>query len=83
MDFYEITYSYQGPCSDVTQSESGTISGSRRQFIAVDLHEFSNYTITIIASNVAGNSPPVTTTAETLTVGMMYYMHPCIPTCMA
>ena len=83
VDFYELTYSYQGPCPGVTQSESVSISGSRRQFVAVALHEFSNYTITIIALNVAGNSPPVTITAETLTAGMMYYMHPCIPTCMA
>ena len=72
---YEITYSYQGPCSDGTQSqtESGSISGDLRQLTAGELHEFSNYTITIIASNGAGNSPPVTTTAETLPDGMMYF----------
>ena len=72
VDRYEITYSYQGPCPGVIQSESGSISGSRRHFTAPDLHEFSNYIITIIASNGAGNSPPVTTTAETLPDGMMY-----------
>ena len=73
MNSYEITYSYQGPCPGVIQSESGSISGSLREFTAPDLHEFSNYTITIIASNGAGNSPPVTTTAETLPDGMMYF----------
>ena len=70
---YEITYSYQGACPDVIPFESGSISGSLREFTAPDLHEFSNYTITIIASNGAGNSPPVTTTAETLPDGMMYF----------
>ena len=62
---YEITYSYQGPCPSVLQSETVSISGSRRQFTAVDLHEFSNYTITIIASNGAGSSPPVMITTAT------------------
>ena len=71
MDSYEITYSYQGPCPGAAQSESGSISGNRRQFIAADLHEFSNYTITIIALNGAGNSPPETTTIATLPKGMM------------
>ena len=75
VDSYEITYSYQGPCPVVIQFDSGSISGNRRQFTAVDLHGFSNYTIIIIASNGAGKSPPVTTTVETLTAGMMYYIH--------
>ena len=79
VDYYEITYFYQGPCPGVTQSETvndtqteiGPSSGDMRQFTAADLHEFSNYKILIIGSN-AGISPPFKTTVTTLPDGMMY-----------
>ena len=73
VDRYEITYSYQGPCPGVIQSESGSISGSLRESTVAELHEFSNYTITIGASNGAGNSPRVATAATTLPDGMVYF----------
>ena len=56
MDSYEVSFSYQGPCSGFNHTNTTTVDGTSRQYTLTGLQEFSNYTVTLVAENGAGRS---------------------------
>jgi len=62
---YEIVYSYQGPCSGFTHTNTTTVEGTSRNYTLSGLQEFSNYTVSVTAVNDAGNA---TTTEAIITL---------------
>ena len=64
-------YTYQGGCSDYTQPENmATVNdGTAREYTLQNLQEFSDYNISVVAVNDAGESASVMTTANTLLAG--------------
>ena len=56
MDSYEVSFSYQGPCSWFNHTNTTTVNGTTRQYTLTGLQEFSNYTVTVVAVNGAGRS---------------------------
>ena len=56
VDSFEVSFSYQGPCSGFTHTNTTIVDGTTRQLILTELQEFSNYTVTVVAVNVAGRS---------------------------
>jgi len=65
---YEIVFSYQGPCSGFTQTNTTTVEGTSRNYTLSGLQEFSNYTVSVTAVNDAGNATD-TVRATTLSAG--------------
>ena len=53
VDSYELSFSYQGPCSGINHTNTTTVDGTTRQYTLTGLQEFSNYTVTITAVNTA------------------------------
>ena len=51
MDSYEVSFSYQGPCSGFNHYNTTTVDGTTRQYTLTGLQEFSNYTVTVVAVN--------------------------------
>ena len=71
VDSYEITYSYQGPCSNaVPPVAMSTNDGTVREYTGTGLEEFSDYLITITAVNRAGRSNAASTTTTTMSAGL-------------
>ena len=66
---YEIVFSYQGPCSGFTHTNTTTVEGTSRNYTLRGLQEFSNYTVSVTAVNDAGNATH-TVVATTLGAGM-------------
>jgi len=66
---YEIVFSYQGPCSGFTHTNTTTVEGTSRNYTLSGLQEFSNYTVSVTAVNDAGNATG-TVVATTLGAGM-------------
>ena len=56
VDSYEVSFSYQGPCSGFNHTNTTTVDGTTRQYTLTGLQEFSNYTVTVVAVNDAGRS---------------------------
>ena len=50
-DSYEVSFSYQGPCSGFNHTNTTTVNGTTRQYTLTELQEFSNYTVTVVAVN--------------------------------
>ena len=77
VDSFEVSFSYQGPCSGFTHTNTTIVGGTTRQLILTGLQEFSNYTVTVVAVNVAGrseeNSVNVVTMADGTYVCMISY----------
>ena len=51
-----MSFSYQGLCSGFNHNNTITVNGTTRQHTLTGLQEFSNYTVTLVAVNVAGTS---------------------------
>ena len=56
MDSYEVSFSYQGPCSGFNHTNTTTVNGTTRQYTLTGVQEFSNYTVTVVAVHGAGRS---------------------------
>ena len=70
MDSYEVSFSYQGPCSGFNHTSTTSVNGTTRQYILTGLQEFSNYTVTVVAVNVAGRSEGSSQNVVTMADGM-------------
>ena len=70
MDSYEVSFSYQGPCSGFNHTSTTTVDGTTRDYTLTGLHEFSNYTVTMVAVNDAGRSEESSVNVVTLPDGM-------------
>jgi len=66
---YEIVFSYQGPCSGFTHTNTTTVEGTSRNYTLSGLQEFSNYTVSVTAVNDAGNATATTEVITTLDAG--------------
>ena len=77
VDSFEVSFSYQGPCSGFTHTNTTTVDGTTRQLILTGLEEFSNYTVTVVAVNDAGrseeNSVNVVTMADSMYICTISY----------
>ena len=71
MDSYEVSFSYQGPCSGFNHTNTTTVDGTTRQYILTGLQEFSSYTVTVIAVNSIGRSEESTVDVVTMADGML------------
>ena len=71
MDSYEISFSYQGPCTGFNHTNTTTVDGTTRQYTLTGLQEFSNYTVTVAAVNGAGRSEESSENVVTLPDGML------------
>ena len=56
VDSYEVSFSYQVPCSGFNHTNTTTVEGTTRRYTLTGLQEFSNYTVTVMAVNGAGRS---------------------------
>ena len=54
VDGYEITFSYQGPCSGTTLTNTTTVGAASRSHTQTGLQEFSNYIVSVAAVNSGG-----------------------------
>ena len=70
MDSYEVSFSYQGPCSGFNHTNTTTVNGTTRQYTLTGLQEFSNYTVTVVAVNGAGRSEESRESIVTMADGM-------------
>ena len=70
VDSYEVSFSYQGPCNGFTHTNTTTVDGTTRQYTLTTLQEFSNYTVTVVAVNVAGRSEENSVNVVTMADGM-------------
>ena len=71
MDSYEVSFSYQGPCNGFNHTNTTTVDVTTRQYTLRGLQEFSNYTVTVVAINVAGRSGGSSENVVTLPDGML------------
>ena len=70
VDSFEIVVSYQGPCTEFTHTITCYILyGTARRHTLRDLQEFSSYTVTIRAENVAGRGEKSSTNVVTMADG--------------
>jgi len=58
-------FSYQGPCSGFTHTNTTTVEGTSRNYTLSELQEFSNYTVNVKAVNDAGNATGMVTLVRT------------------
>ena len=70
VDSYEVSFSYQGPCSGFNHTNTTTVNGTTRQDTLTGLQEFSNYTVTVVAVNSAGRSEESRENVVTMADGM-------------
>ena len=70
VDSYEVSFSYQGPCSGFNHTNTTTVDGTTRQLTLTGLQEFSNYTVTVVAINGAGRSRRSSVNVVTMADGM-------------
>jgi len=54
VDNFEITFSYQGPCSGITLTNTTSVGAASRSHTQDGLQEFSNYTVSVAAVNSGG-----------------------------
>ena len=69
---YEVTFSYQGPCSGFTDSDTIPLGSGSRSHILNGLQEFSSYTVGVAALNDGGRSTPQTQTVTTMSAGKIH-----------
>ena len=72
MDSYEVSFSYQGPCSGFNHTNTTTVNGTTRQYTLTALQEFSNYTVTVVAVNASGRSEESSVNIVTMEDGMSF-----------
>ena len=70
MDSYEVSFSYQGPCSGFNHTDTTTVDGTTRQYTLTGLQKFSNYTVTVVTINGAGRSEERSVNVVTMADGM-------------
>jgi len=70
VDNYEVSFSYQGPCSGFNHTNTTTVDGTTREYTLTGLQEFSNYTVTVVAVNGAGRSEESSENVVTMSNGM-------------
>jgi len=70
VDSYELSFSYQGPCSGFNHTNTTTVDDTTRQYTLTGLQEFSNYTVTVVAVNGAGRSGESSENVVTMADGM-------------
>ena len=70
VESYEVSFSYQGPCSGFSHTNTTTVADTTRQFTLTGLQEFSNYTVIVVAVNGAGRSGGSSVNVVTLPDGM-------------
>ena len=70
VDNYEVMWERHtsGKCSNM-HKDSTNISGDFTSYIVMGLQGYSNYTITVIATNAAGSAVSVPVTAMTVKAG--------------
>ena len=66
---YEVSYTYQGPCSGVDDSGTETVAGPLTQHTLMGLEEFSTYMITVRAVYSGIDMDSINTLASTLPSG--------------
>ena len=76
VDSYEVSFSYQGPCSGFNHTNTTTVDGTTRQYTLTGLQEFSNYTVTVVAVNDAGGSEESSENVVTMADGTYVCMIP-------
>ena len=69
---YEISYEYDGACPNVPAASPVMLNSTTMSYIVSDLEEFSPYTITVTAINLAGTTD-ATVPATTMFSSM--YLH--------
>ena len=75
VDSYEVSFSYQGPCSGFNHTNTTTVNGTTRQYTLTGLQEFSNYTVTITAVNTALQAAAMETITLSTTATSVFYHH--------
>ena len=70
MDNYEVSFSYQGPCSGFNHTNTTTVNGTTSQYTLTGLQEFSNYTVTVVAVNGTRRSEESRENVVTMADGM-------------
>ena len=70
MDSYEVSFSYQGPCSGFNHTNTTTVDGTTMQYTLTGLQKFSNYTVTVTAIIGSGRSEKSSQNVVTLAAGM-------------
>ena len=66
---YEVSYTYQGPCSGVDDSGTETVAAPLTQHTLMGLEEFSTYMITVRAVYSGIDMDSINTLASTLPSG--------------
>ena len=69
VDSFEVSFSYQGPCSGFNHTNTTIVGGTTRQYTLTGLQEFSNYTVTVVAVNGAGRSEESSVNVVTMADG--------------
>ena len=59
VDSYEIVFSYQGPCSGITLTNTTTVGAASRSHTQTGLLEFSNYIVNVTAVNSGGRGTQI------------------------
>ena len=72
---YEVSYTYQGPCSGVDDSGTETVAGPLTQHTLMELEEFSTYMITVRAVYNGMESDSDSTSATTFPSGREVSSH--------
>ena len=75
MDSYEVSFSYQGPCTGFNHTNTTTVNGTTRQYTLTGLQEFSNYTVTITAVNIALQAEAMETITLNTTSTSVFHRH--------
>ena len=70
VDSYEVSFSFQGPCSGFNHTNTITVAGTTREYTLTGVQEFSNYTVTVVGVNGAGRSEGSSVNVVTLQDGM-------------
>ena len=70
VDSYEVSISYEGPCSGFNHTNTTTVNDTTRQYTLTGLQEFSNYIVAVTAINDGGNTPSNAQMVTTLSSGM-------------
>ena len=72
VDSYDVSFSYQGPCTGFNHTNTTTVNGTARQYTLTGLQEFSTYTVTVVAVNGAGRSEESRESVVTMEDGMSF-----------
>ena len=67
---YDIMFSYQGPCSGITLTNTTNVGAAIRSHRQDGLQEFSNYIVSVAAVNSGGNGTQ-TQMVTTMSSGIM------------